>query len=77
MPLAKMIADHLTRDVIVKRLGWNDLRFVWSELESRDEATEVSIQVQLLNAGVLSVDEVRAMRGLPAWVAVEGTGIRD
>ena len=72
VPLAKMIADHLTRDVIVKRLGWNDLRFVWSELESRDEATEVSIQVQLLNAGVLSVDEVRAMRGLPARVAVEG-----
>ncbi len=72
IPLAKLIADHLTRDVIAKRLGWNDLRFVWSELESRDEATEVSIQMQLLNAGVLSVDEVRAMRGLPARVSVEG-----
>ena len=71
IPLAKLIADHLTRDVIAKRLGWNDLRFVWSELESRDEATEVSIQMQLLNAGVLSVDEVRVMRGLPARVAVQ------
>ena len=71
IPLAKLIADHLTRDVIGKNLGWSDLRFVWSELESRDEATEVSIQVQLLNAGVLSVEEVRAMRGLPARVKAD------
>ncbi len=65
VPLARLIADHMTRDVIVKRLGWKDLQFVWSELESRDEMREVNIQVQLLKAGVLSVDEVRAMRGLP------------
>jgi hypothetical protein len=39
---------------------------VWNELESRDEETEVQIQTQLLSAGVLTVDEVRAMRGLPA-----------
>ncbi len=71
IPLAKLIADHITRDVIQKVLGWNDLRFVWSELESRDEATEVSIQMQLLNAGVLTVDEVRAMRGLPSRAAVQ------
>ncbi len=71
IPLAKLIADHITRDVIGKVLGWSDLRFVWSELESRDEATEVSIQMQLLNAGVLTVDEVRAMRGLPARSVVE------
>jgi HK97 family phage portal protein len=66
VPLAKLIAEHLTRDVIEKRLGWDDLRFVWNELESRDEQTEVQIQTQLLSAGVLTVDEVRAMRGLPA-----------
>ncbi len=66
VPLAKLVADHITRHVIAKVLGWNDLRFVWSELESRDEATEVNIQMQLLSAGVLSVAEVRAMRGLPA-----------
>ena len=34
VPLAKLIADHITRDVIVKRLGWNDLRFAWTGLES-------------------------------------------
>lgn len=70
VPLAKLIADHLTRDVIVKRLGWGDLRFVWSDLESRDEAVEMEIQTKLLAAGVLSVAEVRAMRGLaPAELA--------
>ncbi len=74
IPLAKLIAEHLTRDVISKRLGWNDLRFVWSDLESRDEATEVSIQMQLLQAGVLSVDEVRTMRGLPVRAAVPQRG---
>ncbi len=66
VPLAKLIADHLTRDVIAKRLGWDDLRFVWSELESRDEMNEVEIQTKLLAAGVLSVAEVRHMRGLPS-----------
>ena len=70
VPLAKLIADHITRDVIVKRLGWNDLRFAWSGLESRDEMVEVEIQTKLLAAGVLSVGEVRAMRGLaPAKLA--------
>ena len=65
VPLAKLLAEHITRDVIVKRLGWNDLRFVWSELESRDEQTEATIQLELLKAGVLTVAEVRAQRGLP------------
>ena len=70
VPLAKLIADHITRDVIVKRLGWEDLRFAWSDLESRDETVEVDIQTKLLAAGVLSVAEVRAMRGLaPAELA--------
>jgi HK97 family phage portal protein len=70
VPLAKLIADHITRDVIVKRLAWSDLRFVWTDLESRDEMVEVDIQTKLLAAGVLSVAEVRAMRGLaPAELA--------
>jgi HK97 family phage portal protein len=66
VPLAKLIAEHLTRDVIAKRLGWNDLRFVWNELDSRDESVEVTMQLDLLREGVLTVDEVRSMRGLPS-----------
>lgn len=71
VPLARLIAEHLTRDVIAKRLGWNDLRFEWTELESRDEETELKIQLQLLAAGVLTVPEVRAMRGLSVAEVVE------
>ena len=40
--------------------------FVWSELESRDESVELNMQLQMLAAGVVSVAEVRSMRGLPA-----------
>jgi HK97 family phage portal protein len=64
VPMAKLIADHLTRDVIAKKLGWDDLRFEWTELESRDETVELNVQLRLLQAGVLSVGEVRALRGL-------------
>lgn len=71
VPVAKLLADHITRDVILKRLGWNDLRFVWSDLNARDEAAEVELQTKLLAAGVLTVEEVRAMRGLGPVSAVE------
>ena len=71
VPLAKLIAEGLTR-AVAKTLGWTDVRFVWSDLTSRDEAQEVSIQVQLLGAGVLTVDEVRAMRGLGPAASVKG-----
>ncbi|MFC6646181.1 phage portal protein [Granulicella cerasi] len=66
VPLARLIAEHVTRDVIGKRLGWDDLRFVWSELESRDEMQEIDAQLKMLAAKVLTVADVRAMRGLPA-----------
>jgi len=64
VPLAKLIAEHITRDVIAKRLGWDDLRFVWNGLESRDELVEAQIQTMMLAAGVLTVKEVRKMRGI-------------
>lgn len=69
VPLARLLAEHLTRDVIAKRLGWDDLQFTWNELESRDELVEADIQCKLLAAGVLTVDEVRRMRGLEAHTA--------
>jgi HK97 family phage portal protein len=63
-PLAKMLAEHLTRDVLGKRLGWREFEFVFNELDARDEMTEVQMQTSLLKAGVLTVNEVRSMRGL-------------
>jgi len=72
VPLARLVAEHITRDVIAKGLGWEDLRFVWNGLESRNELVEAQIQTMMLSAGVLTVDEVRTMRGLQE----EGSGPR-
>lgn len=63
-PLAMLLAGHITRDLFGKCLGWREFEFVFNELSARDEETELAVQVQLLQAGVLTVDEVRAMRGL-------------
>ncbi len=63
-PLASLIAQHITRDLFGKCIGWREFEFVFNELGARDELTELQVQVQLLQAGVLTVDEVRAIRGL-------------
>jgi len=63
-PLAMLLAGHLTRDLFGKCLGWREYEFVFNELNARDEETELAVQVQLLQAGVLTINEVRAMRGL-------------
>jgi hypothetical protein len=49
---------------------------VFNELNARDETTELQVQVQLLQAGVLTVNEVRAMRGL-APLETGNEGIRE
>jgi HK97 family phage portal protein len=64
VPVAKLLQEHITRDLFAKKLGWREFEFCFNELESRDEMGEVQIQTALLQAGVLTVDEVRSMRGL-------------
>jgi phage portal protein BeeE len=66
VPTARLLAEHLTRDGISKKLGWHDLEFVFSDLDARNEMEEAQIQEILLRNGVLSVNEVRRMRGLAA-----------
>jgi hypothetical protein len=64
VPTARLLAEYLTRDAIGKRLGWNDLEFVFAELDTTDPLEEAQIQQILLQNGVLTVNEVRRMRGL-------------
>jgi phage portal protein BeeE len=66
-PLAMLLAGHITRDLFGKCIGWREFEFVFNELNARDEETELAVQVQLLQAGVLTVNEVRAMRGWDRW----------
>ncbi len=63
VPVAKLLAEHITRDLFAKRLGWREFEFCFNELESRDEMEELQIQTELLQAGVLTVDEVRQRCG--------------
>jgi phage portal protein BeeE len=63
-PLAMLLAGHITRDLFGKCIGWREFEFVFNELNARDEETELAMQVQLLQAGVYTVNEVRAMRGM-------------
>jgi phage portal protein BeeE len=65
VPVATLLAEHITRDLFAKKLGWREFEFSFNDLEARDEMEELQIQTELLKAGVLSVDEVREMRGLP------------
>ncbi|WP_233581264.1 phage portal protein [Acidipila sp. EB88] len=69
VPLARLLCEHVTRDLFAKRLGWREFEFVFNELEAPNELEMVEIQTQLLAAGVLTVNEVRAMRGLAPLVA--------
>ena len=73
VPLAKLLAEHLTRDLFAKKLGWREFEFVFNELDAPDEITELQIQTQLLSAGVLTVNEVRAMRGLAPLQSASAT----
>ncbi|MFI4880864.1 MAG: phage portal protein [Steroidobacterales bacterium] len=75
VPVAKLLAEHITRDLFAKKLGWREFEFCFNELESRDEMEEMQIQTALLGAGVLTVDEVRAMRGLDPLAPVAPLGL--
>jgi hypothetical protein len=66
VPTARLFAEHMTRDVIAKKLGWNDLEFVFTGLDTTNELEQAQLQEILLRSGVLTVEEVRRMRGLPA-----------
>src|ERR1041384_4446781 len=65
VPTARMFAEHITRDAISKKLGWNDLEFVFTDTDVANEMEEAQIQEILLRNGVLTNNEVRRMRGLP------------
>ncbi|MCI0356109.1 MAG: phage portal protein [Acidobacteria bacterium] len=65
VPTARLFAEHLTRDAIGKKLGWTDLEFVFTDVDARNEKEEAEIHEILLRNGVLTVNEVRRMRGLP------------
>jgi phage portal protein BeeE len=65
VPTARLFAEHVTRDVIAKKLGWTDLEFVFTDLEASNPLEQAQIDEILLRSGVVTVNEVRKTRGLP------------
>jgi HK97 family phage portal protein len=63
VPTARLFSEHITRDAIAKRLGWDDLEFVFLDLDATDPLEQAQIDQILLNSGVLTVNEARAARG--------------
>jgi hypothetical protein len=76
VPVARLISEHLTRDAISKRLGWDDLEFVFTDVDAPNELEQAQIQQILVDCGVLTINEVRRMRGLPPLPEKQG-GIAD
>lgn len=66
VPTARLYAEHITREILGRRLGWNDLEFVFEDLEIFDERAQAEIDEILLRNDVLLPDEVRLRRSLPA-----------
>ncbi len=64
VPTARLVAEYLTRDAIAKKLGWNDLEFVFTDLDAQDEMEQAQIDEILLRNGIVTVAEVRRARGL-------------
>ncbi len=64
VPTARLVAEHLTRDAIGKKLGWTDLEFVFTDVDAQDEMQQAQIDEILLRNGVVTVNEVRRARGL-------------
>ena len=76
VPTARLFAEYLTRGAVSKKLGWNDLEFVFADVDSPNEMQEAQIQEILLRNGVMTVDEVRRARGLaPLGVPALGSGL--
>jgi phage portal protein BeeE len=65
VPTARLYAEHLTREVLGRALGWHDLEFVFDDLDALDQRALAELDEILLRSDVLLPDEVRARRGLP------------
>ena len=77
VPTARLYAEHITREIVARKLGWDDLEFVFEDLEVFDERAQAEIDEILLRSDVLLPDEVRSRRNLPAltggWGALTQT----
>ena len=63
VPTARLVAEHLTRDVIAKRMGWTDLEFVFADVDATDEMEQAQIDAILLQNGIVTVTRLEERAG--------------
>lgn len=65
IPMAHLIAEHITREAIGRKLGWYDLKFKWQGLDPDDDESRSKIHETYIGSDVMTPNEVRSERGLP------------
>lgn len=69
-PRQNVIEDTLTMHVIRSGFGMDDIKFEFSEIDSKDEAHEIDLHVKLIEAGAMTATELREI-----WA--ERIGLQD
>ena len=62
VPTARLFAESLTREAIHKKLGWNDIEFVFKDLDTPNEMEQATLDATLIGSGILTINEVRKKR---------------
>jgi hypothetical protein len=64
LPMARLLAEYLTREAIGRALGWYDLAFVFEGLTNEDDLAQAQVWEILIGAGITVPDEHRHELGL-------------
>lgn len=64
VPTARLYAEHITREIIGRKLGWDDLEFAFDDIETFEERARAETDEILLRSDILLPDEARARRSL-------------
>ena len=63
-PVANILRDGITHDILWKRLGWTDLEFKW-QLRTADELKQATILAEQWDSDAIYVDELRQLYDRP------------
>ncbi|MDE2103023.1 MAG: phage portal protein [Patescibacteria group bacterium] len=65
VPIARRIEAAITRDVLHKKLGWNDLMFCFEGMDDPDSEVLTTIQQKQYAMNALTANEIRVKMSLP------------
>lgn len=65
VPIAIKIAEHFTRFILHKKLGWYDLRFEFLNIDDPDSETKMDIQGKMYTTNAQTPNGIRQEMGYP------------